>query len=502
MPQARDPGIHAVIKRAPTPGRLAVMVIFALTCFGLLLYLWSAFGGPVPLKPKGYRAVINFPEATQLATQADVRIAGVSVGKVVAVAPATSTNRTRATLQIDNRFAPIPRDTHAILRLKSLLGETYVELSPGSKRAGMLPEGGALPDAAVSKTVELDEILSTFDAPTRRAWQTWMQSTAAALHGRGQDINAFFGQLPGFVDQSDHLLATLDAQSAGVRRSVSGVGTFFRQISVRQGQLSGLIRDSNSFFTTTARRNQGLAGVFKQLPRFERESRLTLPALTAFGRHADPVIRQLQPVASQFTPTFAALQRLAPQFNGFFHRLGPVITASRRGLPAFKTILADLPPLLDDFQPFLRNANPMVSYIGAHQREVTSFFANVSSASLARDVNGLHGASEVHYLRTSQLLNPQGLAYYPRALGSTRENAYPAPGAFDKLASGLEVLDPALCANGDVDQPQAADPPSLAAPVRAFVFRSPDRTVARPDCRAQGPQPGFSTAFPQLTAEP
>jgi phospholipid/cholesterol/gamma-HCH transport system substrate-binding protein len=491
-----------MIKRAPTPARLAVMVVFALTCFGLLLYLWTAFGGPAPLKPKGYRATIDFPEATQLATQADVRIAGVSVGKVVAVAPATRSNRTHATLQIQNRFAPIPRDTHAILRLKSLLGETYVELTPGSKRAGMLPEGGHLPDAAVSKTVELDEILSTFDAPTRRAWQTWMQSTAAALHGRGQDINAFFGQLPGFVGHADQLLATLNAQSAGVRRTVSGVGTFFREISARQGQLSGLIRDSNTFFSTTARRNKDLADVFRALPRFERESRLTLPALTAFGRHADPVVRQLQPVASQMTPTFAALERLAPEFNGFFHRLGPVITASRQGLPAFKTILADLPPLLDDFQPFLRNANPMVSYIAGHQREVTSFFANVSSASLARDLSGLHGASEVHYLRTSQILSPQGLAYYPRPLGSSRENAYPAPNAFDKLASGLDVLNPLLCANGDVDQPQTSDPEKLAAPTRQYAFRADGRGVARPACSGQGTYPGFATAFPQLTAAP
>ena len=36
-------------------GRIMVMAIFTLSCFGLLLYLWSAFGGPVPLKPHGYR---------------------------------------------------------------------------------------------------------------------------------------------------------------------------------------------------------------------------------------------------------------------------------------------------------------------------------------------------------------------------------------------------------------------------------------------------------------
>ena len=48
-------------KTAPTFGRLAAMVIFALSCFGLLLYLWLSFGGTVPLKPKGYRFQVAFP---------------------------------------------------------------------------------------------------------------------------------------------------------------------------------------------------------------------------------------------------------------------------------------------------------------------------------------------------------------------------------------------------------------------------------------------------------
>ena len=58
------------------------MVVFALSCFGLLLFLWLSFGGPIPLKPKGYRVQVGFPEATQLGLEADVRVAGVSVGKL------------------------------------------------------------------------------------------------------------------------------------------------------------------------------------------------------------------------------------------------------------------------------------------------------------------------------------------------------------------------------------------------------------------------------------
>ena len=43
---------------------------------GILLYLWLVFGGSVPLRPEGYRFQVKFPEATQLAQEADVRISG------------------------------------------------------------------------------------------------------------------------------------------------------------------------------------------------------------------------------------------------------------------------------------------------------------------------------------------------------------------------------------------------------------------------------------------
>ena len=84
------------------------MVAFALSCFGLLLFLWLAFGGPIPLKPKGYRMEVSFTEAQQLAEQADVRISGVPVGKVKTVGQ-HDTGTTVATLEIEEKYAPIPR---------------------------------------------------------------------------------------------------------------------------------------------------------------------------------------------------------------------------------------------------------------------------------------------------------------------------------------------------------------------------------------------------------
>ncbi len=49
------------------------------------MFLWESFGGPLPLKPKGYRMTVAFPRTLALAEQSDVRISGVNVGHVISV---------------------------------------------------------------------------------------------------------------------------------------------------------------------------------------------------------------------------------------------------------------------------------------------------------------------------------------------------------------------------------------------------------------------------------
>src|SRR3954452_4892068 len=196
------------------------MVGFALSCFGLLLFLWLAFGGSIPLSPKGYRFTTSFGEATQLAKEADVRISGVSVGKVKDIESQES-GRSKATIELEEKYAPLPKNSKAILRQKSLLGETYVELTPGNKAAGTIPENGNLPASHVSPTVELDEIFRAFDPKTREAFRVWMQSQAAGIKGRGQDINDALGNLAPFATDTTALLRILNAQEGAVRRLVS-----------------------------------------------------------------------------------------------------------------------------------------------------------------------------------------------------------------------------------------------------------------------------------------
>jgi ABC-type transporter Mla subunit MlaD len=503
--------------RPPTVTRILIAVAFALSCFGLLLFLWIAFGGPLPLKPEGYRIEVPFTEATQLAEESDVRISGVSVGKVKRI-DLDDSNNAVATLELDSRYAPIPADTRATLRQKTLLGETYVELSPGSEESDTLPEGEALPAAQVSESVQLDEIFRAFDSRTRAAFQTWMQSAAAALRGRGDDLSVALASLDGFAAEADRVLRVLDSQRLAVRGLVRDGGQVFGALSERRGQLSGLIRNAAEVFETTARRNADLRRTFTVLPTFLRESQTTLARLDRFAADTDPLITQLRPAARELSPTLTAAGDLAVELSGFFPGLREVTDRAPRGLGALRDLLDDdLPPVLERLDPFLTELTPILTGLGDYRREVAAFFANTAAATNAINDEGLGPRA---YLRTLAPLGPEVFNTWPSRPVSNRTNPYVAPGGYANLASGLASFETAQCSSG-IDSildaavaesedllarfPFAEDPEAEAADlverIREFGFVGTDRAsqVPAPGCNKQAPFESIGGSTPETT---
>lgn len=491
-----------MIKEIPSIPKLLTMVAFALGSFGALLFLWLSFGGPVPFHPKGYRVHVQFPEAGQLTEQSDVRISGVNVGKVIKVNPDPN-GPTDAIIEIKPKFAPIPAATKATLRSKTLLGETFVELAPNRAASPKpLDEEGTIPVTAVAPTVELDELLSTFDEPTREAFQVWMQEQAVAMDGRGAELNATFQEFPELVDNFAALSQTLEAQNTAVRETVSSTGTFFRALSARQGDLRGLISATDKTFSTIGARNEQLAEIFRKFPAFERASTKILPKVTDLADQADPTVVRMQEVATQMTPAFKAVEDLSPDLARFMTRLTPVADAAEKGLPAFDRILGQFPPLLEDFGPFTRTINPLLRYLGEHKNDITAFFGNVTSATNPRDSLGGTRAGTAHLLRVGLSVSPQTLAVQPRAFGQSRNNPYMEPGGMKNLATGLRTLTPQSCGNGDPAPPTGMADADLMGRLQTYAFKGGGRDVPRPACVAQGPRTGYNTIFPQLTADP
>lgn len=432
-------------KNAPTIPQIGVMVAFALSCFGLLLYLWISFGGSTPLRAEGYQLTVSFREGAQLATASDVRISGVTVGKVRSLRPDEASGRLVARLELEARHAPIPRDTRATLRSKTLLGETYVELSPGDHRGPTLAEGGRLPDAQVRPTIEFDEILRSFDRRTRENTRRSTQLGAEALQGRGDELSAALGVLSPFADELTSLLRVLDRQDQAVRGLVRDTGRTFDALSERRGDLSRLIVAGERVTRTTARREERLAAAIDALGPFQDEVGRTTGRLNVFSRRTDPLVRLLLPVADGLGPTARDLQALAPDLRRFFADTEPVVDASRAGLPAFSRVTDALRPFVTDVEPLLRELNPSLQFAGRYDDELRAFFANAASATHASAPG--RGNRRFHYLRQRLPITAESLGIWAQRLRSNRTNPYRLPGGIADPRT-MTVIDDRNCRDG------------------------------------------------------
>jgi phospholipid/cholesterol/gamma-HCH transport system substrate-binding protein len=440
-------------KRAPSTTQLLVITGFALSCFGILLFLWVTFGGPTPFRAKTYEIKVPFNEATQLAEQSDVRISGVNVGKVQKIELAPNGKQAWATAAIDDRYAPLPESTRAILRTKTLLGETYIELTPGSREGEELEDGATLPEANVAESVQLDEIFRTFNARTRAAFQEWMQEAAVAINGQSQKLSYAIGGLEPTFTEFDKLFRVLDSQKLAVGQLFRNGATTFQALRGRNGELADLIQSSNAVFSTTARRNRDIEALFRAFPTFLDESRVTTARLKDFSLNADPLMRQLVPAAEELSPTLIALSKLAPESKAFFEGLGPVIKRAPSGFSALRTIFRDeFPPLLRAVDPFIRNLNPILVGLKLYRVDLASFFGNIAATFNGKlvDPSGEEDAEAPRYLRVIGGMNPETVASYPRRLAINRNSAYSPPKWAEGLVAGLPSFDTRQCTTGIV----------------------------------------------------
>ena len=528
-------------KQAPSIGRILVAVGFALSCFGLILFLWVAFGGPIPLQPQGYKITAYFPEATQLAQESDVRIGGVSVGKVKSISLAPPSDRvdgkdtTEAQIEIDPQYAPISTDARAILRQKTLLGETYIELTSGTNPSGnpepvalgadanvsdaeskdvkAIPEGGTLGVSQTEQATQIDEIFNALDQQTRTAFQQWLQNSAVAIKGRGLDLNDALGNLGPFASDASNVLAILHRQQQAVTGLVRDTGTVFNALSARDHEIAGAITGSNDVFHAIQSQDAALRDTFQILPTFQRESLLTLQRLDRFQANTDPLVKKLLPVANDISPTLHSVRRLSHPLKTLFVDLNPLITAAKTGLPATSSFLAKLRPTLNALDPFLANLNPVVNFLGAYKKDITNFLSNPETGfSQLKPVPQQPAAR--FSLRVASYFSPETLSIFASRLATNRGAGYFPPDAIIAQNAAKKGVFPNWdCKNLDYapNKPPSAqntdENPLIAGqknPYGTSVNGGHPTGLGFAPCfiKKDNPPEFGGKAYPQVTAEP
>ena len=262
-------------KQAPSAARILTMVAFAASCIGLLLFLWISFGGTTSLGPEGYRdqrGVRPGREPGQPGRRADLRGQRRQGGRRQPRPPhgpdPGGDGDRPAVRAAAGRHArdPAPEDAAGRDLRRALAGNPERAQAPRRRRACR--------SGQIAPTVQLDQILSTFDPATRQAFQTWMQQQGTALTGRGQDLNAALAELYPFATNVDSVLAVLNRDSAATSTLLRDGGQVFSSIARSPAR-------SSSWSTTAMPRSRPPP---RRRPRWRRRSGRSRPSWSRSDR--------------------------------------------------------------------------------------------------------------------------------------------------------------------------------------------------------------------------
>jgi ABC-type transporter Mla subunit MlaD len=382
---------------------------------------------------------------------------------------------TRAEIELDSEFAPIPADTRTIIRRKTLLGEAYIELSPGTpvEQGGeSLADGGELPFAQTAPTVELDEVLRAFDPATRGQIRAVLAELARGVGERDSELSGALGTLPPAVDDLDRLASVLRSQRAPLRSLVQDTGTALAALAERRGALRSLTGNAARVFEATARQQRELTETVRILPVFLGELRPTLALARDVGLEAEPLLDDIEPVAGELPPTLRDLHSAAPSLRGLFRDLGPAIAKGERAFPPTARLLDTARPLTGALHTTLRDAGPVVDWLALYERELATWLPKLAAPTQA---TAGEGPDARHLLRILLLLNEEGVAVHGQRVPGNRHNPYSKPGYLTRLTDELRAYD---CAGA---QPQPDAPPCV--PQGPFSFR------------------GFTGSYPHVTEQ-
>lgn len=215
-----------------------------------LMMLGAFRADRLPIIGSGDTYKADFAEIGGLKTGNEVRVAGVSIGKVEGIELAG--NKVRVTFKID-KGTKFGTETGADIRVRTLLGAEFLALTP--KGPGQLPKGSVIP---LERTIAPYDVVQAFSDLSKTTDQIDIPELSKALNSLA-DISAstpeeFRGAIKGVSDLSRNLAARDDQINTLLvnLKKVSGV------LNSRNTELVTLFKDSDVLFQAISARRDSI----------------------------------------------------------------------------------------------------------------------------------------------------------------------------------------------------------------------------------------------------
>lgn len=318
----------------------AVTVLVAMVA---VFIAYNANSG-LPFVPR-YSLHVQVRDASELTHGTEVHtVGGALVGYVDSVDPA----RTRSgepiavlNLGLNKSIEPLPVNSTWRVRLKAAIGLKYLQLTPGNSRR-TLPNGATVPVSRTSESVDLDQVLSMYNAPTRAGIVAATAGYGYGLAGRGSDVN-----------DAIHAFVPL----------VTDLGPVMRNLASPRTNLAGFFHGLESFSSAAAPVAQQQADLYANLA-------------ATFRALASVAVPYLQNWISQTPPTFRTVISRSPGIDSFLNDTKELFAELR---PGFATLPQSAPVLAQTFAIGRRNLPPTYTGPRSLDAELTSLAQKLAS---------------------------------------------------------------------------------------------------------------------------
>ncbi len=276
--------------------KLIVFMVVTTMATGLLV---MTIGNVTFGAEKTYEAV--FSDVTGLNTGDDIRIAGVKVGTVEEIEiEGRDLARVAFTVDAEQR---LDQSTHARIRYRNLVGQRYIELSPGAGPSGLLREGATIPLSQTEAALDLTVLFNGFK-PLFQALSP-------------KDVNKL----------SYEIIRVFQGEAGTVESLLGHTASLTNAIADRDRVVGALIDNLNSVLDTLARRDDELSGMITELQQF----------ISGLAQDRKPILDSLDAVST-----------LSQETAEFVTRTRPPLVADLQQLRRVTGVLNDSREIIDD----------------------------------------------------------------------------------------------------------------------------------------------------------